>query len=106
MVTFDFLSVNTVTKLGLHLTNTSNISTMFCPILNSQSYVEKIFKMSQQIRGFGVIIWFLLKLKTLKNVYSRPPYRLPMFQLVLRKQFDKLEKELVHYLSTIAFVYR
>ena len=68
VVTFEFLSVNTVTKLGLHLTNTSNISTMFCPILNSQSYVEKIFKMSQQIRGFGVIIWFLLKLwKPLKK---------------------------------------
>ena len=30
-----------------------------------------------------------------------------MFQLVLRKQFDKLEKEwLIHCLNTIAFVYR
>ena len=29
-----------------------------------------------------------------------------MFQLVLRKQFYKLEKEMIHCLNTIAFVYR
>ena len=29
-----------------------------------------------------------------------------MFQLVSRKQFDKLEKELIHCLNTIVFVYR
>jgi hypothetical protein len=29
-----------------------------------------------------------------------------MFKLVLRKQFDKMEKELVHCLNTIVFVYR
>jgi hypothetical protein len=38
--------------------------------------------------------------------YGGPPDRLPMFQLVLRKQFDKLEKELIHCLNTVAFVYR
>jgi hypothetical protein len=29
-----------------------------------------------------------------------------MFQLVLRKQLDKLEMELIHCLNIIAFVYR
>ena len=29
-----------------------------------------------------------------------------MFQLVSRKQFDKLEKESIHCLNTIVFVYR
>ena len=38
--------------------------------------------------------------------YGGPPRRLPIFQLVLRKQFDKLKKELIHCLNTIAFVYR
>ena len=42
----------------------------------------------------------------LRNCYGRPPDRLPMFQLELREQFDKLEKELIHCLNTIAFVYR
>jgi hypothetical protein len=34
------------------------------------------------------------------------PYRLSMFQLVLGKQLDKLETELIHCLNIIAFVYR
>jgi hypothetical protein len=38
--------------------------------------------------------------------YGGSPDRLPIFQLVLRKEFDKLEKELIHCLSTIVFAYR
>jgi len=41
-----------------------------------------------------------------KCIYGGPPYRLSMFQLVLRKQLDKLEMELIRCLNTIAFVYR
>jgi hypothetical protein len=102
VVTFDFLSVNTVTKLGLHLTNTSNISIMFCPIICR----ENLQNVSANQRLWCHYLVSLETVKTLEKVCSGPPYRLPMFQLVLRKQFDKLEKELVHYLSTIAFVYR
>jgi hypothetical protein len=38
------------------------------------------------------------------NYYGGPPHRLAMLQLVLRKQFDKLEKELIHCLNIIVFV--
>ena len=38
--------------------------------------------------------------------YGKPSDRLAMFQFVLRKQHDKLEKELFCCLNTIAFVYR
>ena len=37
---------------------------------------------------------------------GRPPDRLPMFQLVFRNQFDKLQKELVYCLDTNVFVNR
>jgi hypothetical protein len=43
---------------------------------------------------FCRLIFDQIKYKNLllRNCYGRPPDRLPMFQLELKKQFDKLEK--------------
>ena len=38
--------------------------------------------------------------------YSRPTDSLPMFQLVLCKEFKKLQLELIYWMNSIAFVYR
>ena len=41
----------------------------------------------------------------LSHKFIAPPY-LPMFQLVLCKEFKKLQMELIYWMNTIAFVYR